>query len=107
MEPTLPAGAFLAVSTATTDLRVGTIVVVRREGGREDVKRIAAGPGEHFVLANGADLTLGPGEYAVIGDNAVASTDSRHYGPVTRDEILDVARFCYWPPRAWTWFRWR
>jgi signal peptidase I len=34
-----------------------------------------------------ADLTLGPGEYFVLGDNRLASDDSRSFGPVTRDEI--------------------
>ncbi len=105
MEPTLPAGALLAVTAATTDLIVGTVIVVRRPEGREDVKRIVAGPGEIFVLANGTDLRLGPDEYAVAGDNLALSTDSRQYGPVTRDQIVAVARACYWPPRAWKWFR--
>ena len=105
MEPTLPAGALLAVITATDDLTVGTVVVVRRPEGREDVKRIVAGPGESFTLADGTDLTLERDEYAVAGDNPPLSTDSRQYGPVTRDQIVAVARLCYWPPRAWKSFR--
>ena len=76
------------------------VVVVRRPDGSEHLKRMVATPGERFEGA-----LLGDGEYAVAGDNRNASTDSRHYGPVRRDEIVAVARFCYWPPRAWRFFR--
>jgi signal peptidase I len=107
MEPTLPGGAFLAVKATEGALAVGSVVVVQRPGGREDVKRIVAAPREHFTLANGTDVTLGPEQYAVVGDNRAASTDSRHYGPVSRDEIVAVARVCYWPPRAWKWLKQR
>ncbi|MEE8363694.1 MAG: S26 family signal peptidase, partial [Dehalococcoidia bacterium] len=31
---------------------------------------------------------LAPGEYVVLGDNRAASTDSRDYGPVSRDDII-------------------
>jgi hypothetical protein len=105
MEPTLPPRALLAVRPATDNLAIGSVVVVRRPGGREDVKRLVAGPGQRFTLADGTDLTLGPDEFAVVGDNLAASTDSRHKGPVKKDEIVAVARVCYWPPRAWRWFR--
>ena len=101
MEPTLPAGAFLAVRLATGDLSLGQVVVVRRPDAREDVKRIIAGPGDRFALADGTHVRLAPHEFAVAGDNRGASTDSRQYGPVKEKEIVAVARFCYWPPRAW------
>ena len=101
MEPALPAGALLAVTAPAAALEVGMVVVVKRAEGREDVKRIVAGPGDRFTLANGKDVTLGQEEFAVAGDNRAASTDSRQHGPVNRDAIVAVARFCYWPPRAW------
>ena len=105
MEPALPAGALVAVRSPDSTLAVGTVVVVRGSDGREDVKRIAAGPGDRFTTANGTDVVLDRDEFAVVGDNALASTDSRHHGPVRRDQIVAVARFCYWPPRAWKRFR--
>ena len=105
MEPTLPIGAFLAVKAPAAALAVGMVVVVKRPEGREDVKRIVAGPGARFELTDGTEITLGPDEFAIVGDNRSASTDSRQHGAVTRDEIVAVARFCYWPPRAWKRFR--
>lgn len=86
MLPTLPAGALVAVSRVGGDPVVGAVVVVRRPDGSEHLKRIARRDGEG---------------YFVLGDNAEASTDSRHYGSVSRRDIVGIARFCYWPPSAW------
>lgn len=62
-------------------------------------------------------LTLGPDEYYVLGDNSVASLDSRFWnrvdprlrnqlpdlqtGPVHRSLLIGVARWRYWPPKRW------
>jgi signal peptidase I len=105
MSPTLRAGAYVAVSPIRGAPAVGAIVVVRRADGSEHLKRLAAGPGATFEAADGRPLVLGASEYAVVGDNRVASTDSRHYGPVRREDLVAVARACYWPPSAWKLFR--
>lgn len=100
MEPTLPAGSLVAVAPMRDHPRFGAVVVVRRPGGVEHVKRIVATPGGRFAV--GADeITLGFDQFAVAGDDRARSTDSRHYGPVDRSEISGVARVCYWPPSAW------
>ena len=100
MEPTLPAGSLVAISPLRGDPSFGAIVVVRRANGTEQIKRVVATPGERFRV--GADeFVLGEGQYAVAGDDRARSTDSRHHGPVARDEIAGVARVCYWPPRSW------
>jgi len=100
MAPTLPAGALVAVAPLRRAPGLGAIVVVRRPDGTEHLKRIVALPGDGFVTL-GRSIVLGPAEYAVAGDNRSASTDSRQYGPVPREEIVAIARVCYWPPRAW------
>ena len=87
MSPTLPRGSLVAVSPLRGDPPVGAIVVVRRPDGTEHLKRVAeAMPGGRFL---------------VLGDNTAASTDSRHYGPVLRNDVVAIARVCYWPPRSW------
>lgn len=103
MTPTLPAGAFVAVSAGRRKIRRGTVVVVRRPDGHEHIKRVVGVPGDPFESADGRATTLRSHEYAVAGDNSAASTDSRYYGPVRREQIVAVARVCYWPPGAWRW----
>jgi signal peptidase I len=68
---------------------IGDVVVVRQEraGGRLDVKRIAAGPGEN-VEVQGVQRELGQDEWYVLGDNASESTDSRELGPVSTGDIV-------------------
>ena len=59
----------------------------RTEAGDHEI-RLVAGPTPPAATRFGReDLLLGPGEYFVLGDNRLASTDSRVIGPVKREEI--------------------
>ena len=43
-------------------------------------------------------ITLGPGEYFLLGDNSPQSTDSRHFGPVSREAIVGQVTRIIFPP---------
>lgn len=87
MAPRLPSGALVIARPIDggTLLRVGDVVVARRPDRPEldIIKRIAA------IDAGGAIF--------LAGDNPVASTDSRQFGPVTRVQIVARVRWRYWP----------
>lgn len=73
MSPRLRSGE-VAVFWRPDALRRGSVVLVRR-AGREVVKRVESIDGDSVRL---------------IGDNRAESTDSRHYGPVNKSDILGV-----------------
>ena len=72
----------------------GDVVVVEHPGrpGYEMVKRVVAGPGGLV-----AGRRLGVDEWWVEGDRADASTDSRHFGPVSTSELKAKVVVIYWP----------
>jgi signal peptidase I len=51
-------------------------------------------PGE---FTRNRTITLGSDEYFVSGDNRPYSSDSRAWGPITKDAIVGRAFFIYWP----------
>ena len=105
-------------------LHRGDVIVFKPPvAGRDDlIKRVIGVPGDHIVIRGGrvwvngtalddlhahgaptscagrwCDVTLGPNEYYVMGDNRANSSDSRIWGPVTRDRIEGKAWLLYYP----------
>jgi nickel-type superoxide dismutase maturation protease len=87
MAPRLRAGAHVIAEPLdhASVLRPGDVVVARRPDRPqlEIIKRI------HSIDTAGTIF--------LVGDNPGASTDSRAFGPVTREHILARVRWRYWP----------
>lgn len=84
MEPAYRAGERLLVNRRAYRRRAparGDVVVLRdpEEPARYLLKRIATAPDS---------IEPGPSRTYVLGDNAAASRDSRHFGPVARSQIV-------------------
>jgi signal peptidase I len=92
MAPTLLPGDWVIV-VSPPSYRRDDVVVVEHPGrpGYEMVKRLTALPGDVVV-----ERRLGADEYWIEGDGP-ASTDSRHFGPVTREALKARAEIVYWP----------
>lgn len=56
---------------------------------------VVTNPGS--FLSEGVEITVEPGHYITIGDNRPASSDSREWGFITREEIIGKVFFRYWP----------
>ena len=62
--------------------------------GYVDTKETKYGENEEIVFP----ITLGLDEYFVLGDNSAESTDSRHFGPVSREKIVGKVVRIVFPP---------
>ncbi len=99
----------------------GEVIIFRYPNNRdrEFVKRVIGVPGDHIeiqrgeVIRNGepvdepyvirpstrsySSIYIPPGSYYVLGDNRIASNDSRSWGLVPESDIVGRAWFSYWP----------
>lgn len=97
MRPALRDGD-LVLTVSPAGLRRGDVVVVRdpRRPQRETVKRVVGLPGDVVDLA-GEPAPVPSGRLALRGDNAGASTDSRHYGAVEAGHLVARVTARLWP----------
>lgn len=103
----------------------GDVVVFRypRDPEKSYIKRVIALPGDHLridrgqVILNGkrlrepyvpseyrdvrsmSEITVPADSYFMMGDHRSISSDSREFGPVSRDLIYGKAVFIYWPAK--------
>ena len=77
MEPTIHQGSLILGLRQFGDPHTGDVVIFRHDG-RTLVKRIAASPGETYIL-NGSPVTVPAGQYLLLGDNAADSYDARYW----------------------------
>ena len=76
-EPTIHQGSLILGLRQFGELHTGDVVIFRHDG-RTLVKRIAASPGETYIL-NGRPITVPAGQYLLLGDNADDSYDARYW----------------------------
>jgi signal peptidase I len=103
----------------------GDIVVFRypRDPEKSYIKRVIALPGDRIRIVRGevwlndrllpepyvpdvyrdtrsmAEIVVPEGSYFMMGDHRSISSDSREFGPVTRDLVYGKAVFVYWPAK--------
>jgi signal peptidase I len=126
MESALHDGEYVLINRLVYKLHPperGDVIVFRRDGRRDYIKRVLGLPGETIeirsgqVFVNGQSIpesylrelgaysmqprTIGPDEYFVLGDNRNNSSDSHNWGTVPFSAIDGKAWLIYWPPQHW------
>lgn len=78
----------VASANSTVRISMGNVYL---DGSKEPI------PGEPVADSPNREWKLGPEEVFVMGDNRNNSEDSTDFGPVSRDTIIGVITFRYWP----------
>lgn len=127
MVPNFADGELLLTEKVTyrfQDVKRGDVIVFQAPTVRkvDFIKRIIGLPGDSVdiengtVFINGKDLiepyeiqttdgnlkiTVGEDQYFVLGDNRMASSDSRSFGSIEKGAIKGRAWLVYWPISKW------
>ncbi len=126
MEPTLHNGEYVLINRLVYKLHAverGDVIVFRRDGRRDYIKRVIGLPGEMIEIRSGKVFvdgryvpesylkelgvysmeprSVGPNEYFVLGDNRNNSSDSHNWGTVPSSALDGKAWVIYWPPQNW------
>lgn len=123
MLPNFTDGELLLTEKVTyrfQDIERGDVVVFQAPGARkvDFIKRIIGLPGDNIEIENGSvfingkrlkepyetqstdgnlKINVGEDQFFVLGDNRMASSDSRSFGPIKKDTIKGRAWLVYWP----------
>ncbi len=126
MLPNLVEGEYVIVDKVSYAVRLperGDIVVIKRVGSPDLIKRVIGLPGETIEVHGGqtfingvalnepyvahpptydlAATTVEPGRFYVLGDNRSNSQDSHVFGSIAKEDIIGRAWIIYWPPPDW------
>ena len=127
MVPNFQDGELLLTEKITyrfQDVKRGDVIVFQAPTARkvDFIKRIIGLPGDSVEIQNGSvfingkeskepyetqstdgnlNIKVGENHYFVLGDNRMASSDSRSFGTIERDTIKGRAWLVYWPISDW------
>lgn len=87
----------------TISITPGAVFVDNVKLNEPYIYPLAPGQNENPVVV--PSLHLGAGQYFVLGDNRDNSTDSRFFGPITRDSIIGKVQLVAWPLDSIEWLR--
>jgi signal peptidase I len=79
----------------TIEIKDGKIDIFNQQG--ESILKETNYLSENIFTTGDTNITLKQDEYFVLGDNRLASADSRRWGPLPRKDIIGRVVFRAWP----------
>lgn len=81
----------------TIEIKEGKVIIINEKGSQIlDEKYLPP----YLATAGNIRISLDENEYFVLGDNRLASSDSRSWGPIKRQNIIGRVLFRAWPITA-------